>query len=155
MEQRNRPKISITLDPETIAKLDKIAERLGSNRSRLLEQFVLDGVQSHTFCPPKGTGKDLPDMFEIFRRVYLYKDHYTMTAPGFRSASYDVSWDELPKELQDNFPPNVIFKEWVGTEAMLKNERATLEAELEQLTKRLAQLSETSAPIAKKTRSSK
>lgn len=149
MQVRHRPKLSITLDPEAIEKLDMIAERLGENRSRLLEQFVLDGVRQHGFCPAKGTGKDLPDMFEIFRRVYLYKDHYKMLPSGFRATSYDVSWAELPKELQDKFPPNIVFKEWVGTEAMLHDERASLKAEVERLTKRLEQL-EAEPDISKK-----
>ena len=138
MVDRNRPKISITLDPDMLAEVDRIAERFGENRSRVLERLVADGVWQHRHIG-KGPGT-LPDIIEVYRRVFVYKDRYEMGGMGLRAKAYDLRWDDLPKELQEFFPPNVEFPVWKGTTEMLNDERAALEHNLEMVKHRLAKM---------------
>jgi len=138
MAERIRPKISITLDAETLTEIDSIAERFGENRSRVLERLVADGVWQHRHIG-KATGT-LPDVIEVYRRVVVYKDRYVMGGMGLRVKAYDVRWEELPTELQSMFPPNVTFAEWKGTQAMLEDERASLEHNLQSIKQRLTEM---------------
>ena len=138
MVDRNRPKISITLDPDTLTEIDAIAKRFGENRSRVLERLIADGVWQHRHIG-KGPGT-LPDIIEVYRRVFVYKDRYEMGGMGLRAKAYDLRWDDLPKELQELFPPNVEFPVWKGTAEMLNDERASLEHSLESVKHQLAKL---------------
>ena len=139
MAERTRAKISITVDPETLSEVDKIAERFGENRSRVLERLVADGVWQHRHVAAGGTGT-LPEIREVYRRVFIYSDHYEMGGIGIRTKAYDVRWDDLPPELQEFFPPNIKFSEWSSTAEMLKDERASLEHALESIKQRLGEL---------------
>ena len=138
MAERIRPKISITLDADTLTEIDAIAERFGENRSRILERLVADGVWQHRHIG-KSTGS-LPEIMEVYRRVVVYKDHYEMGGMGLRMKAYELRWEELPLELQAIFPPNANFAEWRGTIEMLKDEREALEHTLESIKGRLAEI---------------
>ena len=135
MAERKRAKISITLDPETLAVIDQISERFGENRSRVLERLVSDGVWQHRNIG-KASGT-LPEIRELYRRVIVYSDRYELTGISMRAKAYDLRWEDLPPELKVVFPPNRYFPEWNGTAEMLGNEREGLEHELESVKQRL------------------
>ncbi len=148
MQNRNRPKVSMTLEPELVQSIDALAEQLGHSRSRVLEDIIKDGVLQHKMV--SGAKSELSDGIEMYRRVYLSPSGATLGGLGIRGTVYDLRWDELPTELQGHFPPNCTFSKWEGSAKELPNEAVNLEAQAKEIRRRLAAVKSESAKTAEK-----
>lgn len=126
-----RPKVAITLKPETLQAIDRLAAAWGQSRSAVIEKFLGYGVQAiSNSAEGSSWASELPEVCELFQRFFVYNDRVELTMQGYRMGTYDFPFEHMPPELQNIFYSAGHFEHYRGTRIELEDQEKLLEREL-------------------------